>query len=90
MPTAPTINNVAATNAVFGTSDHPPQFNVLAASPAQGFYFAGSLGQFLYVDPAKRLVAVRMRRPTEADYANPAVEVDGFPAFPADVYRLVP
>ena len=80
----------AAINNVLATGDHVPATRIASATPATGYYFSGWLGQFMYVIPSKNIVAVRMRRATPGDYATTTTEVDGFPAFPADVYRLVP
>ena len=49
----------------------------------------GWLGQNLTIFPDKQLVAVRMRRALAEDYTSPT-ELNGYPAFAANVFRLVP
>ncbi|MBI3507675.1 MAG: beta-lactamase family protein [Proteobacteria bacterium] len=49
---------------------------------------AGWLGQYLVIEPARGLVAVRMRRARRSDYDSPS-ETDGFPDFAERVHRLL-
>jgi CubicO group peptidase (beta-lactamase class C family) len=66
-----------------------PFFTVELAGPVVGFSARGWLGQYLVVFPEKKLVAVRMRAPTKADYGG-GITRDAYPQFPLDVRRLVP
>ena len=58
------------------------------AGSIEGFSARGWLGQFLVVDPKRRLVGVRMRDACGSDYQSPT-EVDGFSEFPQMVHQLV-
>jgi CubicO group peptidase (beta-lactamase class C family) len=87
-----TSDDIATINNAIATLDHFPPARIEDVGPATGFYFSGSLGQYMYFVPAKNLVAVRMRRETAADAAlmSSTTELNGFPLFFADVDRLVP
>ncbi|MBL0937636.1 MAG: serine hydrolase [Gemmatimonadaceae bacterium] len=69
--------------------DHIPYYRVLRTGRSVGFAALGWLGQNLTIIPEKQLVAVRMRRAIAADYTSPT-ELNGYPAFSVDVFRLVP
>ncbi len=65
---------------------------IVEFGPVEGFLARGFLGQFLVIDPARRLVGVRMRNSRPSDYpteSNPKPEyVDGFDDFPDFVHAL--
>lgn len=67
-------------------------YEVVELGPVEGFSAQGFLGQFLVIDPARRLVGVRMRRSRPSDYpteANPNPDyVDSFSDFPIYVHAL--
>lgn len=67
-----------------------PYFYVTKLGPTEGFSAQGWLGQYLVIDPARRLVGVRMRRARDSDYQDPSAQVDVFADFPDMVHALVP
>ncbi|HEY4303084.1 MAG TPA: serine hydrolase domain-containing protein [Gemmatimonadaceae bacterium] len=69
--------------------DHTPGYRIVWAPEFFGPYFDGYLGQYMFVVPSKQLVAVRMRAATPSDYAS-TTEVNSYPTFLSDAYRLVP
>ncbi|MDB4938793.1 MAG: uncharacterized protein JWP87_5765 [Labilithrix sp.] len=80
-------DELVALDQLLAKGDHLPYMRNLEVGPVTGFNAAGWLGQFLVVVPAKQLVAVRMRRPRDADYGG-GKEVDGFSTFPSEVPAL--
>mgnify|MGYP001588656830 FL=1 len=66
-----------------------PFREIIQLGPVDGFYAVGYLGQYLVVDPKRRLVGVRMREANDNDWHDrPSVDV--FWDFPQLVPRLVP
>lgn len=84
-----TTSEVDTLNAVLFRSDHPQYALYPDATSSRAFYFAGWLGQYLYVNPDTKVVALRMRRGTEADYLPNATERDAYASFTRDVRRLL-
>ena len=78
-----------ALEALMRGGDHVPSYANLAVGPARGYAAEGWLGQFLFVVPDKKLVAVRMRRSSAWDYSADR-ERQGFWSFRSEVGKLVP
>ncbi len=82
------LTEMSDLNTLISTGNHVPFFRNLEIGPVRGANAAGWLGQFLVVDPDKKLVGVRMRRKRSTDDAVVG-EVDGFNTFPSVVATLV-
>lgn len=71
-----------------------PFYEVVELAPSEGFSAQGFLGQYLVVDPKRRLVGLRMRHSRPSDYPTPEnpkpPDVDTFNDFTEFVHRLAP
>jgi CubicO group peptidase (beta-lactamase class C family) len=79
----------AKLDAAIQKADHVPFAAMIADGPVRGFSARGWLGQVLVVLPSARVVAVRMRKPEDADYRKDRPETATYPTFAEDVARLV-
>ena len=73
--------------------DHLDPYRVVQATSGPSYYASGALGQYLDIVFDRRLIAVRMRRETPADYAAYATNTPApnqFSAFITMALRLVP
>ena len=70
-------------------NDLPP-LKPIVEGPVQGYAAQGYLGQYLFVMPRHRLVAVRQRQRRDRDGANPEDPKTGFGEFMEMVAALVP